>query len=274
MGERSRLLTERSASETLPLGYRAFVPHTAAQPPLVLVHGMNRRAAQQFRAFLPLAISLNLPLIVPTFANDRFAGYQRLTGVEGPLSASRALALILEDARTTLGIDTAAVDLFGFSAGAQFVHRYALLEPQLVRRLVVVAAGWYTFLDPNRPFPSGTAPSALSGQRAGDIEAFLSLPVHVLVGERDIERDASLRTDERVDRRQGPNRLTRALRWIDHVEDVAQVRAMPSSITFDLLPDSGHSFSEAVHKGGLLERTHGFLHDTDGESLGPERTRH
>lgn len=261
MAAHSRLLTERASRRGLPLGYRAFLPELAAHPALVIVHGSSRRAARQFRAFLPLAIRLNVPLVVPTFDEEKFAGYQRLAGAAGPLAALHAVAVTLEDAHTTFGLDTTSVDFFGFSGGAQFVHRFALMEPARVRRLVLASAGWYTFLDPARRFPSGTAPGPATCDLQPDTRAFLRLPLHVLVGERDVDRDGSLRTGPAIDRRQGSNRLTRALRWIDHVEDVARLHDVPSRISFDLLPDSGHSFSEAVRAGGLVERTMGFLRD-------------
>jgi pimeloyl-ACP methyl ester carboxylesterase len=263
----SRLLTERGPSRSLPLGYRAFVPDGAAGgPPLVVVHGRSGRAARHFHAFLPAAIRLNLPVIVPTFDPDRFHGYQRLAGAEGPLAALRALHATLDDAHQALGVDTSHVDLLGFSGGAQFAHRHALLAPEQVRRLVVAAAGWYTLLDPARGFPYGTAAAPASGGVAADVDAFLRIPVHVLVGERDVVREASLRSSGAINRQQGPNRLTRALRWIDHVEDAARLRGVESCITFDLLPGCGHSFAEAVRRGSLVERALGFLHADSTEA--------
>ncbi len=271
MASPRRVLTQRTPSRVLPLGYHAFLPERRSlHPPIVIVHGNSRGAGRHFRAFLPMAIALNRPLVVPTFGGERFRDYQRLAGADGPMAAHEALVITLDDASAVLGADTGQVDLLGFSGGAQFVHRYALASPERVRRCVIAAAGWYTFLDPARPFPYGCAPSPASGHRQFDIEAFLRLPVHVLIGERDVRRDASLRTGPSIDRRQGSDRLSRALRWIDHVEDVASTRGIQSRITFDLLPASGHSFSEAVRKGGLVERTYDFLGSDESPSFGSE----
>jgi len=269
-----RLLTERTPSHVLPLGYHAFVPDgEALLPPLVIVHGSSRGAGRHFRAFLPTALLLNVPLIVPTFGDDRFHGYQWLAGTDGPMLAQEALALTLADASAVLGLDTSAVDLLGFSGGAQFVQRHALTAPQGVRRVVVAAAGWYTFLDPTRPFPHGCGGSPASRNRGFRVEAFIGLPVHVLIGERDVLREPSLRTGPSIDRRQGLNRLARGLRWVDHVEEVARMLGLPSRITFDLLPGCGHSFSDAVRHGGLVERSFDFLHGNGAASVGVEGTR-
>ena len=130
----------------------------------MLVHGRGRAAARQFRAFLPMAIARGVALIAPTFPAQRFSGYQYLAGTDGPLCARDALLGTLDDAWQHLGVGTDEVDLVGFSGGAQFAHRFAMSAPGRVRRAVVAAAGWYTYLDEDRPFPrgAGAAPPAAS----------------------------------------------------------------------------------------------------------------
>jgi pimeloyl-ACP methyl ester carboxylesterase len=263
-------LNLRASADGPPLSYRAFLPPAGwHRQPLVVVHGAGRRATRQFRAFLPAAIARGIPLIAPNFPPERFAGYQSLAGLDGPLSALTAFAATLDDADWHLRMATDHVDLLGFSGGAQFVHRFAMLSPTRVRRAVVVSAGWYTYLDADRPFPQGTALSPRGGGRPIDIDAFLQIPLHVLVGERDVERDANLRMSDTIDRRQGPDRLTRALRWLDHLEEAADTRALPPRVSFDLLPDTGHSFTEAVTRGGLVTRVFDFLHPADEQAAPP-----
>jgi pimeloyl-ACP methyl ester carboxylesterase len=256
-------LARRVAEQGPPLSYRAFVPSGRSPasplgPPLVLVHGRRRAATRQFRAFLPTAIARGVALIAPTFPRQQFSGYQYLAGTDGPLCARDALLGTLDDAWQHLGVGTDEVDLVGFSAGAQFAHRFAMSAPGRVRRAVVAAAGWYTYLDEDRPFPRGAGAVAAGGERV-DVAAFLRIPVHVLVGDRDVGRGPSLRTGPSIDRRQGVNRIARALRWTDHLEDVARARNLAPRVSFDLLADTGHSFTEAVEKGGLVARTFDFL---------------
>jgi hypothetical protein len=136
-------------------------------------------------------------------------------------------------------------------------------SPDRLGRVVLAAAGWYTYLDATRPYPHGIAPSPHCNGQHVDVDAFLRIPIHVVVGERDVERTDGLRTSPSLDRRQGPNRLIRALRWMDHVEDTAQQRNLPPQVSFDLLLESGHSFDEAAGRGQLVERTFDFLHRPD-----------
>lgn len=255
------LLTIHETPGTPPLTYWAFVPRSRPfTSPLVLIHGNRRNTGRMFRAFLPRAIALGMPLLVPTFPLGTFPGYQRLSGAAGPMSALHALESTLSDADDVLGLNTGRVSLCGFSGGAQFAHRFALYSPGRVRRLVVASSGYYTYLDESRPFPYGIRPSALSAAVHPDVEAFLRLPLHVLVGELDVERTGALATGSVLDRAQGENRLTRALRWVDHLESVASVRHVRSRVSFDLLPGTAHSFTSAVHRGDLVTRVLDFIH--------------
>lgn len=260
MGTDAHLLTVRGNDDGPALGYSAFVPGIAGARTLVLIHGNTRHTGKMFRAFLPQAAELGLAIIVPTFPREGFRGYQRLAGSAGPMAARQALDDTLLDAQEVLGIATDRMTLCGFSGGAQFAQRYALFSPGRIHRLVVASAGYYTHLDPELRYPYGVGPSALSGGLAPDVDEFLRLPVHVLVGEQDVDRDEGLRVGVRLDRSQGRNRLARALHWVDHLEAAAADRGMRSRVSFDVLPGTAHSFSSAVHRGDLVARVLAFAH--------------
>jgi pimeloyl-ACP methyl ester carboxylesterase len=257
----NRPIIQDSGSNELPsLRYRVFLPPNADETrPLVVVHGSQRSAASMFHAMLPACMTVGRPLIAPTFSREQFRGYQSLNGESGPMSAANALLQALSHAGETFGLKAGPFDLLGFSGGGEFAHRFAMVEPASVARLIVVAAGWYTYLDDNRAFPHGVKRSPNSGDAVFDISAFLDIPTLVMVGENDIERDENLRQRPSLDRRQGPNRLTRALKWIDHLEEAAQGRRTPSKACFDVLPAVGHSFQNAVRSGGLTERVLRFV---------------
>ena len=94
---------------------------------------------------------------------------------------------------------------------------------------------------------------------ATHIEAFLRVPVRVLVGEGDVARDANLNTSPALDEMQGRHRLARARRWVREVQTAAEARGLPCRATLELLPGTGHSAREAIGRGGLVPRTLRFL---------------
>lgn len=246
------------ADTTLP--FELFLPlGVRRRPPLVVVHGLSGDSHAVASAFRPLAARHRKPLLVPDFERPRFKHYQRLAGEGGPLEAARALDAALTKAAAESGLSFDRVDLLGFSGGAQFAHRYAMLFPLRVRRVVVAGAGWYSYLDPARPFPDGSGPSDMSGGRPVEADRFLAIPLRIMVGENDVRRDARLRKGEAIDAEQGSHRLSRALRWHEHLSLQAEMRGLPPCASFELLPQTGHSFRQAMQNGKLGDRAFSFL---------------
>ena len=241
----------------------------AAAPVLVTVHGISRNAGEQITAFAELAEHYGVVLVAPLFTAPRFRGYQRLRG-RGQ-RADRKLEAILAEVRRLTAAHTERVALFGYSGGAQFVHRYAMAYPNRVKSAGVAAAGWYTFPDPKRDYPYGIRSTPASSDLSFEPTRFLRVPMHVWVGERDIERDAALRQSKRVDRQQGGNRVERAQRWVDAMRDAAQQTGLDTPYSMTLLPRSDHSFRRCVKRGKLAERVFATLFEVEAMGINLNR---
>lgn len=248
------MLAEGAATAVGPgalLAHRLEV--VASGPPIVAVHGARTAAADLLEVLRPVADGLGRPLLAPSFSGPAHRGFQRLAFPGRPLGAADALEVALAGA-----VDREPFDLVGVSGGAQFAHRFALLFPDRVHRLVLVGAGWYTALDPDRAFPHGT------GGQPVDEAAFLEVPTLLLVGERDVQRGGLLRTSSRLDSEQGEHRLARAVWWREHVAARAARLGRPGRIRLELLPGTGHSLDAAVEHGGLRCRIQSFLAEGGG----------
>lgn len=246
-----RLLRRTSGSGLHP-DYFVFLPEDVdlSRAPLVCVHGISRNAKEHAQAFMAVAARQRRLLVAPHFDADRFAGFQRLDrGIE---EAVEALWRDLED---FAGFGLGQVDLVGFSGGAQFAHRYALLNPQRVASQALVSAGWYTFPNSHDGFPYGVKGAGKRGRRcAENLSSFLAIPTLVLVGARDTQRDAALRRTPDVDMKQGMNRIERASRWSCAFLQTATRSGVTPMLQYATLPDCGHAFDDCVARGGLVER--------------------
>jgi alpha-beta hydrolase superfamily lysophospholipase len=227
---------------------------------LAVVHGRGRAARRIAEAFAGPATAAGFALVAPRFKVERFDGYQLLRGDGVPLGAVAPFEAACRAAAEAACVDAGPVSLLGCSAGAQFAHRYAMRAPERVRRLVLLAPGWYTMPDATLAFPLGTAPSLDAPGGLGGLDAFDRVPVRVFVGAADVHRDAALRTSRHLDTTQGAHRLARAERWVRAVAASRAARAgVAAEVALELLPTTAHSTRQAIERGELVQRALAFL---------------
>ncbi len=232
-----------------------YVPENldASLAPLVAVHGVGRGARNQASQFMQRAQAQGRLVIAPVFDAQRWPGYQRIAA-HGQ-RADLALLTLLDSVTFQTGVSTRRVVMFGYSAGAQFAHRFAMLHPHRLEHLCVCAAGWYTWpTATEQRFPQGTgvAPRRRLGEAvAGNLGRFLQIPLRVAVGERDNVVDALTRSNDLLDAQQGTHRLQRAQRWVQTLEQLAAERGLRPNAQLTVLPDAGHDFRECMRSGVL-----------------------
>lgn len=208
-------------------------------PPLVIVHGRSTDPIRMLKRLARRAAEHGRLLVAPDFRAAGISDYQRL-GAGG--AAADALDSALESLAAWRDIDPGKVDLFGFSAGAQFVHRYALDRADRVHRFVAASAGWWAWPDID-PFP----------------DAFFAIPSLILVGDQDVRRGSTLRRSRTLDEVQGMNRLERARRFVERVHQDAAERGLPCAMRLVVMPGVGHAWPQAARAGGIATRLFDFL---------------
>lgn len=254
------LIEHQTTGPQGPIRYLLTPPsETPPKGLLVVIHGKSRSYERLALAFAKPAQKKGLVVLAPIFDKVSFKNYQLLEGWAGREAASHALQAACEDAVRRSGVALTPVAMVGFSAGAQFTHRYAMMFPERVSSLVVAAAGWYTMPDPLTAFPYGCAPSISAPAGISKLDSFLKLPIRVMVGDRDNQADDQLRSSPALDERQGVNRLERARRWVEAVALTAAQQGITSNVALELLPDTGHSAREAIENGSLVPRSLAFL---------------
>ena len=120
-------------------------------------------------------------------------------------------------ARTRFAVETERYDLFGHSAGGQFVHRMMLFYPENSVRLAIAAnPGFYTLPDADAVFPYGLKNSPVAKTREELVE-WTKRDLVIMRGTKDLERTESLRQTPEADA-QGANRFARAATMYERVK--------------------------------------------------------
>jgi pimeloyl-ACP methyl ester carboxylesterase len=234
--------------------YYCYAPATCREGSRVftVIHGISGRALDYAQVFAPYCEDYGVVLLVPHFGQQH-RDFQRL-GREGRgPRADEILHRCLAEVGSLTGANVSEIYLFGYSAGAQFGHRYVMAHPNRVARAVVASAGWYTFPDQEQRFPYGIRPTRRLPGIGFAPEEFLKVPMEVLIGGADLD-SFNLRSTARVSAQQGTNRVERARRWVDAMRDAAKACGLPPLITYTEVPGISHDFDEFCHNGGLASR--------------------
>lgn len=221
-----------------------------ADPPIVFVmHGQERNAATYRKYWIPFAEERRFVLLVPEFARDEFPGGSNyalgnMTAVDGARNsevqwAYTAIEDIFDLVRQANGFGRPRYDIYGHSAGAQFVHRLVLFKSDARYRVAVAAnAGWYTMPDFGIVYPyglsaSGMAPAALAPAFARHLV--------VLLGDQDTDsaHQSLRRTPEAL--AQGVHRYARGHAFFERARQAAAETNTPFAWTLHIVPGVGHS---------------------------------
>lgn len=235
--------------------YLLYVPNSGGTqaPIFVAVHGLACNSHELARAFSAHCERAGVVMLAPIFSTEQHRDYQRLGRVGRGVRADIALDRCVAEVATLTNADAGQLHLFGYSAGAQFVHRYLMAHPHRVAAAVAASAGWYTFPDMKQRFPYGIRPQRRLPGVNFNPEEFLRVPITVLVGRKDVSRE-HLRRTERVNRQQGKNRIERARKWVEAMRTAAAAYDYQPCATYVEVDDVDHSFAKFCQRGALPER--------------------
>jgi hypothetical protein len=200
------------------------VPATlnAATRIVLVMAGQQRDADAYLDSWIDWAARSNYIAVAPAFDEPHWPGSRSYMlgnvftgedGAGGRNPESRWSFTIVEEiheaVRKGFAITDAQYDLFGHSAGAQFVHRFLLFKPHArVRYALAANAGWYTVPDRNLPFSYGVKHALLPITRH-DLVEWTNKRLVILRGTADVNADHNLRVTPEANA-QGRNRFERA----------------------------------------------------------------
>ena len=126
------------------LDYAYYVPAsvTAETDALVLVPGLNGRGEQMIHSkWMALSDQTGWPIIAPSFVFEGETAFRNEESYQYPNAWSGGALGAILDQFASKGIQIKRLYMAGFSAGAQFVGRYALAHPDQVAKCAIGASG-------------------------------------------------------------------------------------------------------------------------------------
>lgn len=237
------------ASRRITVWYHQPADAGANAPIVFVMHGEARNASTYRKYWIPFAEERRFVLLVPEFSRDEFpteASYNlgNMTAADGTLYPEEqwgytAIEDIFEVVRKANGFARPRYDIYGHSAGGQFVHRLVLFKPDARYRVAVAAnAGWYTMPDFGVVYPYGLAATGVAPARSA--QAFGRRLV-VLLGDRDTDPDhRSLRRTPKA-MAQGEHRYARGHAFFERARGTAAEMNVPFAWTLHVARDVGHS---------------------------------
>lgn len=228
-------VNQSNLSTSINVFYHIPDADVANMPILFALHGAGRDAVELRDAWIAESNIKEFILIVPEFTEQFFPGGNAyiLGNVfeDGNNPSPQTLnpeldwtfsliEPIFEKVKSDSGNKSTEFNMYGFSAGAQFVHRFIMFKPNAsFDKVVASAAGWYTTVDQTTDFPYGLNNSPLEEISKSSL---LDTKLIIQIGTLDNNPNApNLRRNPIVDQ-QGNNRLARAYFMYNTTKDLAE----------------------------------------------------
>ena len=234
--------------------YHVPVSYSSSSKIVFGLHGGSRDAEGLRDNMIQKSVDYNFILIAPKFSSSDFSlgdGYNLgNVYVDGDNPSTNTLndehewsfsiiEPLFDSVKSSLSIENDKYNLFGFSAGAQFVHRFIQFKPDArFDKVVAGAAGWYTVPDNTIPFPYGFDNSILNSTNLNNL---LSSDLFIQVGALDNNpNSAGLRHNEYADA-QGLNRVTRAVNFFETGQNIAESLGFNLNWSIHVIQGAGHN---------------------------------
>ncbi|UII24899.1 hypothetical protein LVD15_16495 [Fulvivirga maritima] len=217
---------------------------------IFVMHGGGRNADDYLKAWVELANENNLLIIAPEFEN-KFSKYTTndyqegnlftFFGTENPKSewAYTVVENIFDHIKSANNITNEQYDIFGHSAGGQFVHRMVMLMPEArIGTAIAANAGFYSLPNEDLEFPYGIKNTNTDLQKA------YKKKLVILLGE--LDNDPSLGTFRTTDlaMQQGTHRLERGSTFFKMNKELTNKNNWSFNWEIDTVKNVGHNYKK------------------------------
>ena len=234
-----------------PFNIHFYIPNSVDRtnaPILFVFPGMNRNADDYLETWITLADQYQIMVFSFEFSTSYYPnstsyqlGYIRDLNSNFTNEDVWTFSLIepvFEKIKTNLNYNGNTYNMFGHSAGAQFVHRFLQFKPlSRINKAVSANAGWYTLPDTTIDFPYGLKGTTIN---SNDLENSFLKNLEVHLGQNDSDpNDPSLNTTDGANL-QGSHRLSRGQYFILNSDSISQIMNFNSNWIKKEVPNVGH----------------------------------
>jgi len=234
-----------------PFNIHYYIPSTVNQttaPILFIFPGTDRNADDYLETWITLADQKGVMVFSFEFSVNYYpmsTNYQTgfILDENGNLNNEdvwtfSVIEPVFDYIKTNLVNNTNSYNMFGHSAGGQFVHRFVQFKPNSrVNYAVSANAGWYTVPDTSVDFPYGLKNAGISNE---DLQNSYLKNLEIHLGQNDNDpNDPALRKTPEANL-QGLHRLSRGRYFINQSDSISQSLNFPSSWVKKELENVGH----------------------------------
>jgi predicted esterase len=219
-----------------------------------VMHGGGRNADDYLNAWIELADKNNLLIVAPEFEN-KFSKYTTndyqegnlftFFGTKNPKSewAYTVVENIFDHIKSVNSITNEQYDIFGHSAGGQFVHRMVMLMPESrIGTAISANSGFYSLPNEKLEFPYGIQNTGIDLKP--ELKKAYKKRLIILLGE--LDNDPSLGTFRTTDlaMEQGAYRLERGANFYKANKELKNKNNWEFNWTIDTIKNVGHDYKK------------------------------
>jgi predicted esterase len=219
-----------------------------------VMHGGGRNADDYLNAWIELADKNNLLIVAPEFEN-KFSKYTTndyqegnlftFFGTKNPKSewAYTVVENIFDHIKSVNSITNEQYDIFGHSAGGQFVHRMVMLMPESrIGTAISANSGFYSLPNEKLEFPYGIQNTGIDLKP--ELKKAYKKRLIILLGE--LDNDPSLGTFRTTDlaMEQGAYRLERGANFYKTNKELKNKNNWEFNWTIDTIKNVGHDYKK------------------------------
>ena len=218
---------------------------------LFVMHGGGRNADDYLDAWKEIADSNNILVVAPEFEN-KYSKYTTNDYQEGNLFtffgsknpkeewAYSVIENIFDYIKENNNITNETYDIFGHSAGGQFVHRMIMLMPEArIKTAIAANAGFYTFPDENLEYPYGSKNTPITDN---SIKKSFKKQLIILLGENDNDPKLGTFRETELAMKQGAHRLERGSNFYQKSTELATETFSIFNWEIDTIENVGHNY--------------------------------